>query len=183
MPISYSTRPINPSQDDQGDEGLGREPEGLWRAVVFVFDIFRLPSWVGAWKREILLLSCYWSRVGQRGKRLFRMWGPTLSCNPVHCCRDNLCISSKITRFLHHIAHYIFLDILIFWVGRTQLIYQKSWRRPRLRPLGMRDGVTSPQRPRCRARARGRRRSAAGNTCVGRRSSLVKSVHTKISVW
>ena len=54
-------RPINPSQDDQGDEGFGREPEGLWRAVVFVFDIFRLPSWVGAWKREIPLISFCWS--------------------------------------------------------------------------------------------------------------------------
>ena len=54
-------RPINPSQDDQGDEGFGREPEGLWRAVVFVFDIFCLPSRVGAWKREILLLSFCWS--------------------------------------------------------------------------------------------------------------------------
>ena len=54
-------RPINPSQDDQGDEGFGREPEGLRRAVVFVFDIFRLPSWVGAWKRENFLLSFCWS--------------------------------------------------------------------------------------------------------------------------
>ena len=58
-------RPINPSQDDQGDEGFGREPEGLRRAVVFVFDIFRLPSWVGAWKREIPLISFCWSWMGK----------------------------------------------------------------------------------------------------------------------
>ena len=64
--LKKKTRPINPSQDDQGDEGFGREPESLWRAVVFVFDIFCLPSWVGAWKREIFLLSFCWSLVGKR---------------------------------------------------------------------------------------------------------------------